>query len=392
MSFKGYDTQICLVSEQTLPNYLGACLSEPMPRTVHLVVTECMKEKADILEQALKRKGCKVEQHSIPTAGHNEVFNCLCDIEGSIEGPVAINVTGGTKVMALIAVEWANMSKLNPFIFYVDTQQRQILHLDKYIKNYPLSCNLSIADILFAGSGHGIAKKNKASTSKEMHASLKKLIELFCKDQSALKLFNKKATDAKGSYNLCVSWPTHKSSTFEAAMCLAKDLGKVTYNIPVNITYASEESRQWCNGGWLEEYVTCILDNMLGKKIIDDYGANIELDYRTHVKGAQKDAVQNEIDAAFSKNSILYLIECKTSDLTGADTATSNTRTKASDAIYKLDSLKKSLGGAFGRGMVVSVFEPREEDKKRAEELRLRLVFGVRLLGLEKELSQWIAN
>ena len=64
----------------------------------------------------------------------------------------------------------------------------------------------------------------------------------------------------------------------------------------------------------------------------------------------------------------------------------------AAEAIYKLDSLKKSLGGAFGRGMVVSVFEPREEDKKRAQELRLRLVCGTRLLGLEKEISQWIVN
>ena len=137
-----------------------------------------------------------------------------------------------------------------------------------------------------------------------------------------------------------------------------------------------------------EEYVKYVLVGMRGKKLIDDYAANITLEYRSHVKGAQKDAVENEIDAAFSRNSVLYLIECKTSDLTKKGKAT----TMAADAIYKLDSLKKSLGGSFGRGMVVSVFEPREEDKKRAEELRLRLVFGARLLGLEKEICQWIAN
>ena len=388
MSFKGYDTQICLVSEQTLPNYLGACLSDPMPRMVHLVVTERMKEKADILEQALKRKGCKVQQHTMPTAGHNDVFETLCAID--VQGPVAINVTAGTKVMALIAVEWANLSDHKNFIFYVDTQQGQILHLGKTIKSYSITCNLSIADILFAGSGHTIVSKIKQTITQEMHAFLKEILILFLKDQAALKLFNQKAAEANKE-RLCVSWPQKPPRAFEEAMRIAAQLGKVTLSLR-DITYVSEEARKWCNGGWLEEYVMCVLNNMLKNKLIDDYGANIELNYLTHVKGAQKDAVQNEIDAAFSKKNILYLVECKTSDLTGMNSATSNTRTKAADAIFKLDSLKKSLGGAFGRGMLVTVFAPRRVDMKRATELGLNLVYGAQLLGLEKEITQWIAN
>lgn len=387
MSFEGYDTQICLVSEQTLPNYLGVCLSNPMPRTVHLVVTERMKEKADILEQALKRKGCKVEQHSIPTAGHNEVFNCLCAIGESIQGPVAINVTGGTKVMALMAVEWANMSELETFIFYVDTQQGQILHLAGDMKSYPLSCNLSIADILFAGSGHTIASKDQALVPKQTFASLKQLIELFIQFPRTLKDFN--TISGSATQDLRAFWvPDPK---LQKAMNIAQELGMVTYT-QNNVTFASEEARKWCNGGWLEEYVKGVLAGMRKKKLIDDFAANIELNYRNHIKGAQKDAVQNELDAAFSKNNQLYLIECKTSDLTGKEQANINIRTKATDAIYKLNTLRRNLGGAFGRGMIATVFEPREEDQERAQELRLRLVSGTRLLGLEKDISQWIAN
>lgn len=387
MSFKGYDTQICLVSEQTLPNYLGACLSDPMPRTVHLVVTERMKEKADILEQALKRKGCEVAQHSIPTAGHNEVFNCLCTISESIQGPIAINVTGGTKVMALMAVEWANMSELETFIFYVDTQQGQLLHLTGDMESYPLSCNLSIADILFAGSGHTIASKDQALVPKQTFASLKQLIELFIQFPRTLKDFNTISGSAK--QDLRAFWvPDPK---LQKAMNIAQELGMVTYT-QNNVTFASEEARKWCNGGWLEEYVKGVLAGMRKKKLIDDFAANIELNYRNHIKGAQKDAVQNELDAAFSKNNQLYLIECKTSDLTGKEQANINIRTKATDAIYKLNTLRRNLGGAFGRGMIATVFEPREEDQERAQELRLRLVCGTRLLGLEKEISQWIAN
>ena len=170
-------------------------------------------------------------------------------------------------------------------------------------------------------------------------------------------------------------------------MRIAAQLNMVKLSLK-DITYVSEDARKWCNGGWLEEYVKSVLANMRGKKLIDDYAANIELDYRNHIKGAQKDAVQNEIDAAFSKNNQLYLIECKTSDLTKEGKFVS----KAAEAIFKLNTLRRDLGGAFGRGMIVSVFEPREEDKERARELGLRLVFGTRLLGLEKEISQWISN
>ena len=387
MSFEGRDTQICLVSEQTLPNYLGACLSSPMPNTVHLVVTERMKEKADILEQALKRKGCKVVQHSIPTAGHNEVFNCLCSIGESIQGTVAINVTGGTKVMALMAVEWANMSELETFIFYVDTQQGQLLHLTGDMESYPLSCNLSIADILFAGSGHNIASRDQALVPKQTFDSLKQLIELFIQFPRTLKDFN--TISGSATQDLRAFWvPDPK---LQKAMNIAQELGMVTYT-QNNVTFASEEARKWCNGGWLEEYVKGVLAGMRKKKLIDDFAANIELNYRNHIKGAQKDAVQNELDAAFSKNNQLYLIECKTSDLTGKEQANINIRTKATDAIYKLNTLRRNLGGAFGRGMIATVFEPREEDQERAQELRLRLVSGTRLLGLEKEISQWIAN
>ena len=57
MKFPKFTHHICLVSEQTLPNYLGTVMPDASPQTVHLVVTDRMKERANILEKALRERG-----------------------------------------------------------------------------------------------------------------------------------------------------------------------------------------------------------------------------------------------------------------------------------------------------------------------------------------------
>lgn len=388
MAFSGLAEQICLVSGQNLPNYMGVCVSDPRPDRVHLLVTSSMQQQAAILENALKRLGCTVQQHPLASANPEGVFNCLCDIGENLQGPAAINVTGGTKLMALTAVEWAHLSELKHTIFYIDTQQDSIFYLSGGRKPDPLSCQLSIAELLLVGPGHTIVSRDKESISETQHLRLQELLNLFLQNPQALKLFNQVASEAQKQGCLYQNWPYDPPASFKRALSIAEELGKVT--LSQTITFTSEEARKWCNGGWLEEYVKDVLASMRGKKLIHDYAANVELDYRTDVKGSSKDAVQNEIDAAFSQNSMLYLIECKTSDVSKIIRGKEITRTMAADALYKLDSLKDTLGGTFGKGMVVSVFAPREEDIHRAGERGIRLIYGSELLGLEKNICDWI--
>lgn len=127
MNFPQYDHHICLVSEQTLPNYLGTVVPDATPKNVHLVVTDRMKDRADILEKALRFRGYAVTQYPLASQEANDMIDVLDKIYEKTGSSVAINVTGGTKIMALNAVGWANIQDVPPFLFYVDTENRKIL-------------------------------------------------------------------------------------------------------------------------------------------------------------------------------------------------------------------------------------------------------------------------
>ncbi len=393
MSLPLFPHQICLVSAQTLPNYIGATLPEAAPQTVHLVVSEQMKNRADILENILRIKKCTVQKHFLASTDPNELFELLCSIEEKNSAGFSINVTGGTKLMALTAVDWASESDSKPYAFYVDTENNSILHIGGQWEKYPITRRLKVDEILLAGAGHRILAGDTSPMKKEERPVVQELLQLFIKDNQALALFNKCASQARFSESNpdmqmnYVEYPTSPGEGFGRALALAKQLGKVRVHND-GLCYASEQCRFWCNGGWLEEYVKDTLFQLKHKKIIDDFSANVQLDYRIHVKGNDKDAPQNEIDAAFTAYNRLFIMECKTSNLN----RNGKVDTKAEEAIYKLDSLRKSLGGTFSGGMLVVIHPTRREDLNRCKELGIELVSGSRVLGLASVIEDRIRN
>ena len=92
----------------------------------------------------------------------------------------------------------------------------------------------------------------------------------------------------------------------------------------------------------------------------------------------------NELDAAFTAANRFFVIECKTANLAKRD--------GFSRAIYKLDSVRKNLGGVLSRGLIVSVHEPRSVDIKRCRDLHIELLYGSDVLKLEDNLKSWIRN
>ncbi len=395
MSIPHHDDHICLVSEQTLPNYLGVLMSDPLPKTVHLLVTSVMRQRSkdSILGEALKRKGCKVEFYHLEDESPSLVFERLCAIEEKLGKSVAVNVTCGTKPMALTAVEWATLSEHRPFVFYVDTVNGKVRHMAGNFENYDLDLKLRIPELLLAGSGHTILDRRNEEPTPERVEVLKELLELFLRDYKALIQFNECAAKAEfkrsaPDYQVnYVPFPDKAAKKFFEALEIAQSQGMLSCAND-SVVFASEETRFWCNGGWLEEYAHAALASLRRRKLVDDYGSNLKLDFTAKVSGVGKDDPQNEIDAAFARDNSLYLIECKTSIMHKKKGAFS----KATDAIYKLSSLRRQLGGTFGKGMIVSVFKPDEVDLFRAKELGLKVVHGSKVQGLEGEIAQWIGN
>lgn len=383
MEFPRRTHHICLVSEQTLPNYLGAIVPDAFPKKVHLVVTSRMKERADILQKALEARGSGVEQYGLAEPRPDAVMEVLDRIYEKTDADVAVNVTGGTKVMALTAVEWASIQDEPPFLFYVDTDSRQILQIGGQMEQYEMRTALKLKELLKAGAGADISIQKNASLGGKERDLLESLIQVFLKNKTALELFNKCSKEAERS--LYTDMPYGDIPEFRQAMSIAQEAGKL-HVTSGKIKYESEEARFWCNGGWLEEFVKARLYKLKSLGLLDDWACNMEI-FKEQKEGRGSrfsPNPQNELDAAFTAANRFFAIECKTANL--AKTGGFST------ASYKLDSLRKNLGGVLSRGMIISVLEPRPADIQRCKDLRIELLYGADVLKLEDKIKSWIQN
>jgi len=342
-----------------------------------------MKERADILQKALEARGCGVEQYGLAEPRPDAVMEVLDRIYEKTGADVAVNVTGGTKVMALTAVEWASIQDKPPFLFYVDTDSRQILQIGGQMGKCEMRTALKLKELLKAGAGADISIQKNASLGGKERDLLESLIQVFLKNKTALELFNKCSKEAERS--LYADMPYGDIPEFRQAMSIAQEAGKL-HVTSGKIKYESEEARFWCNGGWLEEFVKARLYKLKSLGLLDDWACNMEI-FKEQKEGRGSrfsPNPQNELDAAFTAANCFFAIECKTANL--AKTGGFST------ASYKLDSLRKNLGGVLSRGMIVSVLEPRPADIQRCKDLRIELLYGADVLKLEDKIKSWIQN
>lgn len=383
MDFPSYTHHICLVSEQTLPNYLGAIIPGAVPKKVHLVVTKRMKERADILQKALENCGRKVQQYFIADSQPKDVTQALKSIYHETGKDVAINVTGGTKVMALAAVEWAGIQEKPPFLFYVDTARYKILQIGGEAEQYEMKTKIKLKELLKVGANVNIGDQKYGALNTKTRDCLDNLIHVFLKEPNSLSLFNNRAKDAEE--RLYTNWPSNASPAFQQAVKIAQEAGKLHVSSG-KIQYTSKEARFWCNGGWLEEFVQTRLFFLQAHGILDDWASNIQITSEQNINKDKRltSDPNNELDAAFTAKNRFFIIECKTANLE---------RTKDfSNIIYKLDSLRRNLGGVFSHGMIVSIHYPGPKVIQRCERNNINLTYGADVLKLDEKIKSWIQN
>ncbi len=387
MPFPKFKHHVCLVSEQTLPNYLGAVMPDALPEKVHLIVTDKVTHEAEILKFALSARNIDVKQYHLAEVRRVSMHNLLKKIWEKIDQKsIAINVTGGTKIMTLAAVEWASSIQDDPpFLFYVDTANKKILQIGGKRAEFDITEQLKIKELIEAKAGVTIKQNLHPTTPTNLLKSLLKTF-LQSKRRYILSQFNKCAVEAKD--RLYTEMPFDHSSEFKQVLDLATQAGKLKLNKDsATISYPSEEARFWCNGGWFEEYVQALLSTLKLENIIDDWGGNIEIidipSTNENFQHIRPDQNINELDAAIAKANRLFIIECKTADLTKPNSF--------APVAYKLDSVTKKFGGSLSGGLLASVYDISPTARKRCNDLKILPVCGNEVLYLKEKIKKWIA-
>lgn len=128
-------------------------------------------------------------------------------------------------------------------------------------------------------------------------------------------------------------------------------------------------------GGWMEVW----LASVFAQAGVDDWVQGLEV---------SQARVPNEFDVLVANGNRLLLIEVKTAQLDRDGKSDS----KATEVVYKLDSLAEKLGPQFSDRWLVSLRPLGNADRERAEAHKIRVFDGPSLATIHEEIRGWVAK
>lgn len=280
---------------------------------------------SDVLSPLLKVSfsGDYVEPYNIEAVAMSITSHI---IKYNIKYEVVVNISGGTKPMAIGALQATH--RLGGICLYTNTENEEILKLppDGSIVREPMQVPDLNVDLYFKAYGEEIIDSKQVEDLEENHREWAKIIG----DQHSIiyqKIIVRVTTVVKDAQKNGQSFPialkvdsTRKQR--EVIIQLAQS-GLWLYRQDTDeITITDNISASFLNGPWVEAYVGM---QMQQSGYFDDVRLNVKLN-----------GWEGEIDVAAVSNGKLVLIECKSN-------------VQQSQQLSKLDSLRGRLGGPFAQ-------------------------------------------
>ena len=381
---RAYHTHLCLVSAQATPNLLPVLDKRWRPQRVILGTTPEMQKAADAIAGVLRRncEGLTVEKLALNDAyDYTALWMQFCDFltkEGDCD--IALNVTGGTKIMAVAAQDV--FTQAAKAAFYVNVATDEGIALGAQGRSEPLLAQLKVAELLRA---HGLSVKipERPQVQAIQRDLCARLIDHSISNGYVLGQINALARHASGSANLTVQVEADvvKSEPLKALLGLLEDAGQLTVRKDM-VHFTSESARSFVNGGWLELHVYHTLRNLEPRLKLSDVVINVDI-------VNPESGTRNEIDVAFLHRNTLFLIECKSANLGGTGPSGDE---KATEVIYKMESLLK-LGGLRTRGMIVDYrgkLSSSPANMERARQARISVASGAQLRRLAERIESMV--
>ncbi len=370
---------ILLVSAQAAPNLLAALDPALKPDEAVLMVSGKMQARADALENVLTEAGVKTAR--VPLDDEHDFVrleNALLEVASRREGQhVALNVTGGTKLMALAAQSVAQAAGWP--VFYVDVDTDEVIWLGPQAGRQKLSQHLRLRHYLL---GYGFRLENgvtRPQPSRRHNELLQTLVTQAGSLEQPLTQLNWLAQQAeeKGRLDIALSPQQQDSRSLEALLRHFQEAGVLAVKGDM-LTFADADERAFAKGGWLEHHVYRTVTAVSGGLGIRDKAANLFV-----VDAA---GVKNELDVAFMARNRLFVIECKTARMDKPEAP------KANDTLFKLSEVCRRVGGLGTHGMLASYRPLRDAEKRLARVLNIELVCGAELARLDEKLKRWVKS
>jgi hypothetical protein len=370
---------VLLVSAQAAANLLPALDRGLKPETAVLFVTKAMKQRARDLAAVLNEVSVKTREVELKDEHDFEHmqadFQAFADSMAGQE--VAVNLTGGTKLMALAAYTVAKAYHWQAL--YLDLDTDEVIQLETGAlksQRRAIEQNLRLSHYL-RGYGFRVESPRRPQEQTRHRDLLRGLILGIEGLGPALGAVNLLAAKAKDSLEASTAFVQPQPQKLESLLDDFHRAG-VLHREGAAIRFVSEDDRLFANGGWLELHVYQTLAAVQGQIGIRDKAVNLQL-----VDG---NGVRNELDVAFLSRNHLFVIECKTARMSGEGGAD-----KANESLFKLAELARRVGGIGTRSMLVSYRPVKPAERQLAEALHVEVVAVTELARLGERLKRWCA-
>lgn len=262
---------------------------------------------------------------------------------------VAVNMTGGTKLMFAGALSACWELGLEPF--YVEVKNHNIIML-RDGSQVPFVGISDVEDFLRAGGFSTVSAGRWPQDPK--HKKNLRLLEaekIWAKRDALRGLYRaREFQDYLYRYDKGVrtqflfAWP-------QGRLSVEKDgLGQLVLQ-----GESMQGSFRFLAGGWLEEYLYSLLRPLESDGIIRDLRVGLEPGYQDDSKNMRDDRAQ-EFDCAFTDGKRLWIAECKAGQV-------------KQEAIQKLENNLKLYGGVAARGILICSVPLTDANKKRLARL-----------------------
>ena len=386
-----YDIHVCLISAQAAPNLLPILDSDFKPKKAIFLVSKTMKQRAEYLAKTFEKLNVKVKLKNISDEFNfglmeEEIFKLVEEYENE---SIALNVTGGTKLMS-IAAENA-FSALGKPIFYIDTDSNHILFISKneeqkWLPNLEMKAKNKIDIYLSAYGSTVLSTQNPIEREKYLPA-IEPFIKNYDNYTQVIPLLNLHTTLSQSNgYKSEYTKDNKKIGKLDELLLGLDYQGLLNYD-GQTIDFKNREIKTFLNGGWLEDYTYFQLKEIAN---IEDIAcgadvANPKFKLGKNEYSSENKGNKNEFDIVFMAKNKLHIIECKTQLMD------KNGGIKADDILYKLETLK-DYGGLMTKKCLVSYFEVPEQVKNRANFLNIEIIQGKDLQRLKSKIQEWIGK
>ena len=365
---------VSLISEQPVPNILIAC--HYRPDVFWFISTKAMEDekRTESIKNTLRLKGFSLSRETMAeTVVNQDSFtDCMSRIESLIDtvsGEVEyiVNITGGNKVMALAAYEVFRDSGKTVAINYLPLYKNEFIQIFPRKKSQPLSMNpikerLNLEEYLESYGFH-IENKNSFPAVRERTIARKDHSQWILNNYEQLKgmlgfiykIVKDDRDKGKKHYQF--------SATFEREPATVEKGFLERFGFALRDRLISKDMTKdeiiYLTGGWFEEYVFNEMAGLLEDGVLDDAMMGVKI---RSLGGSP-----NDLDLAFTKDNVFYLIECKT-------LGTEIGNKIVNEELYKKKAISSLLGKGEKRGFICTTFKAIDEHlTQRAEEYRLQI-------------------